>query len=228
MRKEILDIIYDKDKILTSFEEKYKDRFDYLIEYQNEKYAQEYKKLVDYAKSCEQKIANGKSFSKAVATNYFKLMSYKDEYEVARLYSNNEFVKKIKQSFEGNFKINFYLAPPIFSTKDKVTGNSLKTKYGPWVMTLFKIISKFKFLRGTSFDPFGYLSERKNERKLIKDYKNCILDIGTKLSKNNYDIAVDIASVPDQIRGFGHVKEKNIKVAEDCQNNLIMTFNESK
>ena len=228
MKKEILDIIYDKNKVLTSFDEKYKDRFDFLIEYQNEKYAQEYKKLVGYAKNCEQKIDKGKNFSKAVAINYFKLMSYKDEYEVARLYSNNEFINKINQSFEGNFKINFYLAPPIFSKKDKITGNPLKTKFGPWVMTLFKIIRKFKFLRGTFFDPFGYLSERKSERKLIEDYKNCILDIGKKLSKDNYDIAVDIASAPDQIRGFGYVKEKNIKIAEDCQSNLIATFNESK
>ena len=228
MKKEILDIIYDKNKVLTSFDEKYKDRFDFLIEYQNEKYAHEYKKLVGYAKNCEQKIDKGKNFSKAVAINYFKLMSYKDEYEVARLYSNNEFINKINQSFEGNFKINFYLAPPIFSKKDKITGNPLKTKFGPWVMTLFKIIRKFKFLRGTFFDPFGYLSERKSERKLIEDYKNCILDIGKKLSKDNYDIAVDIASAPDQIRGFGYVKEKNIKIAEDCQSNLIATFNESK
>jgi len=145
INKEILNIIYDKDKVLKSFDEKYKNRFNFLIAYQNEKYAKKYKKLVDYAKNCEQKIDNGNNFSKAVAANYFKLMSYKDEYEVARLYSNNEFINKINQSFEGNFKINFYLAPPIFFKKDKVTKNPLKTKFGPWLMILFKILSKFKF-----------------------------------------------------------------------------------
>ena len=155
-------------------------------------------------------------------------MAYKDEYEVARLYSNNDFINHINQTFEGNFKINFYLSPSFFSKKDKVTKNPLKTKFGPWLMTLFKIISKFKFLRGTFLDPFSYLLERKKERKLIKDYKDSILEIAKKLNKNNYNIAVDIASTPDQIRGFGHIKEKNIKVAENCLNNLINTFNESK
>ena len=124
------------------------------------------------------------------------------------------------------YKINFYLAPPIFSKKDKVTGKPLKIKFGQWIMIFFKIISKLKFLRGTFLDPFGYLAERKSEKKLIKDYKNCILEIAKKLSKENYNIAVDIASTPDQIRGFGHVKEKNIKIAEDCQSNLISAFNE--
>ena len=93
---------------------------------------------------------------------------------------------------------------------------------------MFKIISKFKFLRGTFLDPFGYLKERKNERKLIVDYKNCILEIGKKLSIDNYSIAVDIASTPDQIRGFGHVKEKNRRIAEECRSNLITSFNEAK
>ncbi len=228
MKNEILNNVNDKEKILTNFDEKYNDRFNFLINYQNEKYAKEYKKLVDYAKQCEKKVGNGRHFSKAVALNYFKLMSYKDEYEVARLYSDNNFADNIKQTFEGNYKINFYLAPPIFSKKDKVTGVPLKMKFGQWILTLFKIISKFKFLRGTIIDPFGYLKERKNERKLIIDYKNCILEIGKKLSKDNYDIAVDIAFTPDQIRGFGHIKEKNIKIAEDCRNNLITTFHESK
>ena len=155
-------------------------------------------------------------------------MSYKDEYEVARLYSEREFINNVKQTFEGNYKIHFYLAPPIFSKKDKVTGKPLKIKFGQWIMIFFRIISKLKFLRGTFFDPFGYLPERKSEKKLIKDYKNCILEIAKKLSKENYKIAVDIASTPDQIRGFGHVKDKNIKIAEDCQSNLISAFNESK
>ncbi|MDC0167932.1 indolepyruvate ferredoxin oxidoreductase family protein [bacterium] len=227
-KKEILDIIYDKNKIIKSNDEKYENRFAFLVSYQNKKYANKYKELVDYVKKCEEKIGNDKDFSNAVAINYFKLMAYKDEYEVARLYSNNDFINHINQTFEGNFKINFYLSPSFFSKKDKVTKNPLKTKFGPWLMTLFKIISKFKFLRGTFLDPFSYLLERKKERKLIKDYKDSILEIAKKLNKNNYNIAVDIASTPDQIRGFGHIKEKNIKVAENCLNNLINTFNESK
>jgi len=95
-------------------------------------------------------------------------------------------------------------------------------------LIVFKILNKFKFLRGTIFDPFGYFAERKNERKLIKDYKNIVLEIGKKLNLNNYNIAVDIASLPDQIRGFGYVKEKNIKIAEESRNDLMNRFNESK
>ena len=228
IKNEILNIVNDKNKVLSNFDEKYKDRYNFLIDYQNESYAQEYKKLVEYAKNYEKKIGHSKNFSNAVAINYFKLMSYKDEYEVARLYSEREFINNVKQTFEGNYKIHFYLAPPIFSKKDKVTGKPLKIKFGQWIMIFFRIISKLKFLRGTFFDPFGYLPERKSEKKLIKDYKNCILEIAKKLSKENYNIAVDIASTPDQIRGFGHVKEKNIKIAEDCQSNLISAFNESK
>ena len=105
-------------------------------------------------------------------------MSYKDEYEVSRLYSNDEFLNKLNKKFDGNYKINFYLAPPIFNKKDKVTGNPLKIKFGQWLLIIFKILNKFKFLRGTLLDPFGYLPERKNERKLVADYKNTILEIG--------------------------------------------------
>ena len=228
LKKEILNTISEKDKILTNFEEKYDDRYNYLIKYQNERYANQYRDLVEFAKNSDKKIGNGNKFSTAVLNNYFKLMSYKDEYEVSRLYSSDEFINKIKKKFDGNYKIYFYLAPPIFYKKDKVTGNPLKIKFGQWLLIIFKILNKLKFLRGTLFDPFGYFPERKNERKLIEDYKNIILEIGKKLTVNNYNIAVDIASFPDQIRGFGYVKEKNIKVAEECRNNLMNVFNESK
>ena len=228
LKKEVLNTISEKKKVLTNFEEKYDDRYNYLIKYQNEKYAKKYRYLVDFAKISEEKIGNGNKFSTAVLNNYFKLMSYKDEYEISRLYSDIEFIDKVKKKFDGNYKINFYLSPPIFNKKDKVTGNPLKIKFGQWFINIFKIISKLKFLRGTLFDPFGYLQERKNERRLVKDYKNTVLEIGKKLTLNNYDIAVDIASLPDQIRGFGHVKEKNLRVAEECKNNLMNAFNESK
>jgi len=228
LKKDILDTISEKDKILSNFKEKYDDRYNYLIKYQNEKYAKQFRDLVEFAKTSDEKIGNGNKFSTAVLNNYFKLMAYKDEYEVARLYSSDEFINKIKKNFDGNYKINFYLAPPIFYKKDKVTGNPLKIKFGQWLLIIFKILNQLKFLRGTLFDPFGYFSERKNERKLVKDYKNIILEIGKKLTLSNYNIAVDIASFPDQIRGFGHVKEKNIKVAKKYRNNLMNAFNESK
>ena len=225
-KQEILNLIYEKEKIINDFDEKFIDRYNFLIEYQNKKYADKYKELVDYVKKYEENInVDVKNFSNAVAINYFKLMSYKDEYEVARLYSNNEFINKINETFEGNFKINFHLAPPIFYKKDKVTGNPLKMTFGSWTMNLFKFISKFKFLRGTYFDLFGYFEERKIERLLINKYKNLIQEICPKLTIDNYSLAVEIASIPDQIRGFGYIKKKNIEIAKNCENKLMSMFN---
>jgi len=225
-KQEILNLIYEKEKIINDFDEKFIDRYNFLIEYQNKKYADKYKELVDYVKKYEENInVDVKNFSNAVAINYFKLMSYKDEYEVARLYSNNEFINKINETFEGNFKINFHLAPPIFYKKDKVTGNPLKMTFGSWTMNLFKFISKFKFLRGTYFDLFGYFEERKIERLLINKYKNLIQEICPKLTIDNYSLAVEIASTPDQIRGFGYIKKKNIEIAKNCENKLMSMFN---
>ena len=226
MEKELLNLIYKKEKIKTNFNEKFIDRYNFLIKYQNKRYANKYKALVDYVKKYEEKLNLGKnSFSNTVAMNYFKLMSYKDEYEVARLYSKKEFINKITDTFEGNFKINFHLAPPVFYKKDKVTGNPLKMNFGFWIMILFKFISIFKFLRGTYFDIFGYLDERKIERLLIKNYEQRILEICPKLTIDNYTLAVEIASIPDQIRGFGHIKKKNIEIAKSCEVKLMSSFN---
>jgi len=226
MKEEILNLIYEKEKVITNFDEKFVDRYNFLIKYQNKKYADKYKELVDYVKKCEEKISvDIKNFSNAVAINYFKLMSYKDEYEIARLYSDNEFINKINETFEGNFKINFHLSPPIFYTQDKVTGRPLKINFGSWIMILFKFISMFKFLRGTYLDPFGYFKERKIERLLINSYKERILEICSKLTIENYALAAEIASTPDQIRGFGYIKEKNIEIAKRCEDKLMSAFN---
>jgi len=227
-KNQIFDLIKEKQNIITDYNEKVIHRYNFLIKYQNKKYAEKYIELIDYAKHYEEKNnLDNNIFSEVVAINYFKLMSYKDEYEVSRLYSNNEFMNKIKQTFEGNYRINFNLAPPIFYKKDKLTGNPVKTSFGPWVMILFKFLCIFKFLRGTLFDPFGQLKERKIERQLINDYKNLVMEIAPKLQKNNYNIAVDLASTPDQIRGFGYIKEKNIMIAKNCQNKLLASFNET-
>ena len=226
MKEEILNLIYEKEKVITDFDEKFVDRYNFLIKYQNKKYADKYKELVDYVKKCEEKISvDIKNFSNAVAINYFKLMSYKDEYEIARLYSDNEFINKINETFEGNFKINYHLSPPIFYTQDKITGHPLKINFGSWIMILFKFISLFKFLRGTYFDLFGYFEERKIERLLINNYKDRILEICSKLTIENYALAVEIASTPDQIRGFGYIKEKNIEIAKRCEDKLMSAFN---
>ena len=227
LKDEVLDIIKDEPEVLEGFEEKYKNRFKFLEDYQNIKYAEKFGDLVSYARKIDKNIGNGSQFSTAVLKNYFKLMAYKDEYEVSRLMTNKKFVDDVNKNFEGNFNYNFYLAPPIFSKKSKVDGKLVKIKFGGWLFSVFKLLCKLKFLRGTKFDPFGYLNERKKERELIRDYKQTITGIGTKINKSNYETAVKIASIPDQIRGFGHVKEKNIKEAINYRTDLLNSFHEN-
>ncbi|MBI28737.1 MAG: hypothetical protein CFH21_00603 [Alphaproteobacteria bacterium MarineAlpha5_Bin11] len=202
--------------------------YEYLLKYQNKKYADKFLSLVDFAKKYENEYNIGHcNFSNEVAKNFFRLMSYKDEYEVSRLYSKNSFYHKIRNTFEGNYKINFNLSPPIFSKKDPITNKPIKTEFGPWILYFLKILQNFKFLRNTPFDPFGYLEDRKIERKLIKKYQDLILNISPKLNKNNYNYAVEIASNYNQIRGFGHIKKKNIKIANSCEDKLMSAFNEN-
>ena len=216
------EIENDSEKLSLNFDEKVSRRYEYLIKYQNEGYAKKYVELIDIVKQCEEKLKiKKKSLSNAVTLNYFKLMAYKDEYEVSRLYTDPQFKRKISESFEGNFKIYLHLAPPLFSKKNSATGGPEKIKIGPWLLHLMKIIASLKFLRGTIFDPFGHLKERKNERKLIKNYHDRIIEITSKLKLSNYEIACQIASIPEKIRGFGHVKENNINTAKTLEASLV-------
>ena len=216
------EIENDSEKLSLNFDEKVSRRYEYLIKYQNEGYAKKYVELIDIVKQCEEKLKiKKKSLSNAVTLNYFKLMAYKDEYEVSRLYTDPQFKRKISESFEGNFKIYLHLAPPLFSKKNSATGEPEKIKIGPWLFHLMKIIASLKFLRGTIFDPFGHLKERKNERKLIKNYHDRIIEITSKLKLSNYETACQIASIPEKIRGFGHVKENNINTAKTLEASLV-------
>jgi len=161
----------------------------------------------------------------SVAKNAFKLMAYKDEYEVARLFSDGSFAKKIGQQFEGNYKIEFNLAPPLISKKDPVTGRLKKRTYGPWMMNVFKLLSKLKVLRGTPFDIFGKTEERRTERELVEHYFSLVDQLLANLNNENHQIAVDLASLPEQIRGYGHVKEKAIKAVKSKEQQLLGRFN---
>ena len=212
---------------IDNYNDKIKYYFHYLVKYQNTKYAKKFLNLVEIAQKIENKINMGKlEFSQSVAYNYFRLMSYKDEYEVSRLFCENKFYDKIYNNFDGNYKIYYHLAPPFFSKKDPITKNPIKSEYGPWLINIFKLLKKFKFLRNTPFDPFGYLEERKIEKKLIKDYYNLINSIIPKMNINNYKIAVELASNYQQIKGFGHIKKKNIEIVNNCENKLMASFNE--
>ncbi|MBI3713230.1 MAG: indolepyruvate ferredoxin oxidoreductase family protein [Burkholderiales bacterium] len=180
-----------------------------LTAYQNAAYAAQYQDLVNQVRVAEAKIG-GQLLSKAVAKYAYKFMAYKDEYEVARLYTNGAFTEKLKQQFEGDFSVKFNLAPPLFAKKDG-QGHLIKAQYGSWVWHALKLLAKMKGLRGTKFDLFGYTEERQQERALIEDYRNTILSLLPQLTADNVQQMIAIASLPEKIRGFGRVKEKAIK-----------------
>ena len=141
-------------------------------------------------------------------------MRYKDEYEVGRLHTSGEFAKDFLQKNK-NVKLEYYLAPPLFSKKDPETGHLIKQRFGPWVFQAFKILSSLKFLRNTKFDIFGYTTERKKERALVKKILHTINQISKNLNENNYEKFVDFLDIPLSIKGYGHVKEKNMINAEN-------------
>ncbi len=193
-----------------------------LTAYQNVRYAARYRKLVDDVRGASRGASEGLTL--AVAQNFFKLMAYKDEYEVARLYTDGRFLKRLSAQFEGDYKLQFNLAPPIFAPRDPQTGHLKKRAFGPWMFNAFRILARLRFLRGTSFDIFGYTEERRTERQLIDNYEATIRSLLPSLSEENEKIAIGIASLPEKIRGFGHIKDSNIARAKAEQENLLAQY----
>jgi indolepyruvate ferredoxin oxidoreductase len=150
-------------------------------------------------------------------------MAYKDEYEVARLYTSGDFQKRIAQQFEGDYTLKFNLAPPMLSKKN-ADGQLIKKEYGPWVFTAFKVIAKLRFLRGTALDVFGRTEERRMERQLIEDYFKTVEGLLGTLDAGNVALAAEIASVPEQIRGYGHVKEAHLHKAKTREAELLQKY----
>ena len=190
-------------------------RAGYLVNYQDQAYADLYRDFVDEVRRIEhQQIIDTPvpepTLTEAVARNLFKLMAYKDEYEVARLYSDGVFRKKLAEQFEGDYTLQFHLAPPLLAKIDPVSGRPRKRTFPGWTLKLFAGLAQLKFLRGSPLDVFGYSTERKRERALIADYKSTIEELLPRLSTGNHELAVRIASLPDKIRGFGPVKAKSI------------------
>lgn len=185
-------------------------RFEFLSDYQNQEYAKQYQALVDQVHLKEQSGVMLDGLTELVARYYFKLMAYKDEYEVGRLYANGVFQKKVDQLFEGNYKIRYHLAPPLFAKKDPETGFLKKKEFGSWVLGAFKLLSHMRFLRGTAFDIFGWTAERKMERQFIEDYRLLVEEIINSVNQSNIDVAKKLLALPEDIKGFGHVKEANV------------------
>jgi indolepyruvate ferredoxin oxidoreductase len=186
-----------------------KKRVEFLTGYQDAAYAAQYAELVERVRAAESAHKLGNKLSLAVAKSLFKLMAYKDEYEVARLYTDGRFVEQLKTQFEGDFSLKFNLAPPLFSKKD-AKGHLVKAEFGSWMWSAFKLLAKLKGLRGGAFDLFGYTAERKMERALIREYRAMIEGVLGALDASNHTTALELAALPEQIRGFGHVKEKAV------------------
>jgi len=197
-----------------------------LIAYQNVAYAQRYAEIVKRVLAAERHAARGSgALSEAVARYLYKLMAYKDEYEVARLQTDPAFLAELKGEFKVGYRARYHLAPPLLSSRDPVTGELKKKEYGGWVFGAFKVLAKLKFLRGTALDIFGRTAERRHERQLIVDYIDTIDRVCNTVNAENFSIAVKIASVPDVIRGYGHVKKASIEVAAANQTALLEEFN---
>jgi indolepyruvate ferredoxin oxidoreductase len=194
----------------------------FLEQYQDAAYAKRYLEVVGRVRAAEASRVPGSNALAEAATRYlFKLMAYKDEYEVARLYAGTDFVKRVGEQFEGDYKLTFHLAPPILAKADPVTGEPRKRTYGPWMMSAFGVLAKLKFLRGTALDPFGRTHERRTERALIEDYVRVLDELAAKLDAGNLSLAVEIASIPEHIRGYGPVKERHLEEAKGREAALI-------
>jgi len=195
-----------------------------LTDYQDEKYAEKYRLLVEKVLSTEKEKANSSKLAEAVARYYAKLLAYKDEYEVGRLHADPAFRKKIEGMFEGDYRVAYHLAPPLLARKDPITGEPRKMRFGGWVLNLFGILSRLKGLRGTAFDIFGYTDERRTERALIGEYEQSVEILLRGLTRDNHALAVQIASLPEEIRGYGHIKMKSVVTARQKRDKLLARF----
>jgi len=197
-------------------------RRQHLTAYQNTALADRYEGLVRAAEKAEKTLnPSTDKLAKAVAHNFAKLLAYKDEYEVARLYSHPDFRRSLEATFDGKSKLKLHLAPPLLPGKDPATGRPKKREFGPWVFTLFKLMAKLKGLRGTPFDLFGKTAERRMERRLLADYEQTMTDLLDKLTIDNLNLITDIARIPEMIRGFGPVKEQNAALAKKRRDDLL-------
>ncbi len=189
-----------------------------LTAYQNEAYAERYRETVSKVSAAETKAGLGDRLTRSVAKYAYKVMAYKDEYEVARLYTDGSFAKQLEESVKGG-KLRLYMAPPLISKTD-INGHLVKKRFGPWMLRVFRIMKAFKGLRGTRFDPFGWTEERRLERQLRDQYLANLEILTDQLDAKNHELAIAIANIPDEIRGYGHVKDAAMKTAAETEKKL--------
>ncbi|MEO8079814.1 MAG: DUF6537 domain-containing protein, partial [Caldimonas sp.] len=204
----------------------------FLAAYQNRGYAGRYRRLVEAVRGAESVLAGGAPglpLTRAVATQLRKLMAYKDEYEVARLYTDGEFERQLAGRFEGKPVLEFYMAPPVLvKPRSGRAAAPRKVRFGPWLLPLLRVLARGKVLRGTAFDPFGRTEERRLERRLVAEYEARIGELMAGLSADRLAVAVAIASVPAQIRGYGHVKLASLAIAKARERELLSRFDPAR
>jgi indolepyruvate ferredoxin oxidoreductase len=211
----------DDLRLSRSLDELIARRIAFLVDYQNAAYAHRYSDFVARVRTTEEHQAPGSTdLTEAVARYAFKLMAYKDEYEVARLYTSGDFKRRLEQQFEGDYKLHFHLAPPLLARKD-AQGHLVKREFGPWVFSAFGLLAKLRGLRGTALDVFGYTAERRMERQLIADYEKTVGGLLAALDSSNVGLAAEIASIPEHIRGYGHIKETHLHAAKRREAELL-------
>ncbi|MFG1464030.1 indolepyruvate ferredoxin oxidoreductase family protein [Xanthobacter sp. DSM 24535] len=215
----------DARKLSQSLDEIVTRRVASLTAYQNAAYARRYLDLVERMRAAETTRAPGRGgLAEAVARNLYKLMAYKDEYEVARLFADGEFQRQANAAFEGDLKFEFHLAPPLLARKAGPNGEPRKMRFGPWMMKAFGILAGLKGLRGTPLDVFGYSAERRTERALIADYEGLLGEVLERLDRDTHAYAVALASLPEKIRGYGPVKERHLAAVKAEQAELLAKF----
>jgi indolepyruvate ferredoxin oxidoreductase len=215
----------DSQRLSQSIEEIIERRAAFLVDYQDARYAQRYRQLVARVRAVESARQPGATgLTEAVARYYFKLLAIKDEYEVARLYAETDFLDRVAAQFEGNYRLSFHLAPPLLNRRDRATGEPKKSAYGPWMMSVLRMLARLRRVRGTPFDFFGLSEQRRRERALIGEYEATLEDLLAKLSPPNHELAVAIASIPEHIRGYGHVRERHMKEAKVREATLLTQF----
>ncbi|MEE9608987.1 MAG: indolepyruvate ferredoxin oxidoreductase family protein [Myxococcota bacterium] len=208
----------------VSLEQIVAQRAEFLTQYQNAAYARRYSDLVERVAARERELGDDRAdLGRAVARYYFKLLAYKDEYEVARLYTTSEFDSQLEREFEGDYKVQLHLAPQFFPRR-RATGRPRKITFGRWIFALFRILAAFRFLRGTPFDPLQLMAHRKLERRLIAQYEATVDELLSGLTVETRDLAVEIASIPEHIRGFADVKERHLQEARQKEADLLAAF----
>jgi indolepyruvate ferredoxin oxidoreductase len=218
------EVIPIEQHFSRNLEELVERRAQFLTEYQDAAYASRYRSLVEKTRKMEFEKTGSSKLAESVARYYARLLAYKDEYEVARLYTDGAFRRKIETMFEGDYKLVYHLAPPLLAKPDPRTGEPRKMQFGGWVLNLFGILSKLKWLRGTSFDFFGRTEERRMERALIGEYEQTVDALLQDLTRDNHALAVEIASLPESIRGYGHIKAKSAGAARAKRGELLARY----